>query len=157
MNTEKNENIEKDIEEKYISKTLENIDTIEKELIVIADKHCNFDKEHMEYNYQNTNYILYWIKKSNEFKKKADMIDIKRKKKWTELHNFYKKEYSSSITCKEYLDCFIEADPTYSNFLLSSKRTWDIKNFCDSVKKALEGKAFQIQNWMEYQKFLNGK
>jgi len=147
----------KELEEEYISTTLGNIDEIEKKLIIEADKHCNFDKEHMESNYQNTNHILYWIKKSNEFKKKADMLDIKRKKKWTELHNFYKKEYSSSITCKEYLDCFIESDPSYSNLFLSSKRTWDIKNFCDSVKKALEGKAFQVQNWLEYQKFLNGK
>ena len=151
------EETKENIEESYISTTLEKIDKIEKELIEISDRHCNFDKEHMESNYQNTQYILFWIKKSMEFKKKADMIDIKKQKKWTELHNFYKKEYSSSITCREYLECFIEADPSYSNYLLSSKRTWDIKNFCDSVKKALEGKAFQIQNWLEYQKFLNGK
>ena len=124
-------------------------------LEAVAD--CLFDKQKMDTQFNNTGYIMKWINYRSEYTAVYRVYEDKRKKQYRKLYTFYKLESDLKINTTAELQLFIETDIQYTEIFNICQVLKEIVEYITSVVDNLKGKGFELQRWIAYQNFINGK
>lgn len=128
-----------------------------KDIKKAAEVDASFDKERMETQFNNTLAICKWLNKKTEWSELFRVYDYKRKEMYKKLYTFYKIESDLKITTKDELDLFITADSQYTELYMITLTVKEIMGYIDSTIENLKGKNFEIQRYIQWQQFINGK
>lgn len=118
---------------------------------------CNFDKGKLESQFNNTLVIMKWINYRSEWNQVYRVYENKRKETYRKLYEFYKLEYDLKINTKEELSLFIESDVQYTEVFNICQVLKEILQYISDVVDNLKGKNFEIQRYLNYLQFINGK
>ena len=136
---------------------LDKIYTKFKELRKEAAEDCDFDKLHMETQFNNTFTISKWINKKVEYSEVYRIYDFKRKQKYKTLFEFYKLESNLKLDNKNELALFIESDINYNDLLHICQVLKEILEYIQAIIDNLKNKNWEISRYIDYQKFIHGK
>jgi hypothetical protein len=128
-----------------------------KALMVEFVDDCVFDKSKMEAQFTNTLTIAKWINKKLEWGNLFRIQEEIRKKKWRKLYEFYKVESNFKINTKEELAQFIESDVNYTEIHLICQELEEVIKYILSAIDNLKAKNFEVQTFVKYLMFINGK
>lgn len=141
------------MEETRIEKVYKKFADIKKE----AENDCSFNKLTMENAFSNSSLISKWITKKMEWTRVLRDLDLKRKKAYRDRYEFYQTDYPLKLSTKEEMNLFIETDEAYvesHNLCMTIK---EVIGYIDSTIDALKTRGFEIKNFIEWEKFKNGK
>lgn len=118
---------------------------------------CKFDKETMADAFNNAVTISKWIVYKTEWARVHRDYEEARKKIYRKLYEYYQTEYRLKLNTKDEYNLFIESDPQYTEELSKSLVTKEAIQFIDSVIDTLKTKGYEIKNYIEWEKFKNGR
>lgn len=121
-----------------------------------AEKDCAFDRNDLGNQFNNTSAMMWWIAKKLEYSKAFHELELKRKRAAVKVHRSYKTESSLKLTDKE-IWMYVEQSNQYVEDDQLCKIVKDIMNFIDGIIDALKSKNFEVNRYMKYLEFINGK
>ena len=121
-----------------------------------AEEDCVFSKTDFQANFENSNKIFYYISQKIDWLKIKSYLDIKYRRQLKNLYDYYKTEFALNLTQVE-LKVYIESDENYIKINEELNFVNEILNFIDSVIDILKRKSFEMKQWIEYQKFIQGQ
>jgi hypothetical protein len=98
-----------------------------------------------------------WITKKCEWDYVYRQFELKRKKSYVKLHDFYEFESNNKLSTKADYDLFIESNDQYvdiNNICLTIK---SLIIFIDGTIDNLKTKGFEVKAFIEWQQFKNGR
>ena len=104
-----------------------------------------------------TSIICKWMRYKIEWESVFELYETKRKKKFNDLWKFYKVESHLKINTKEELLNFIETDGGYTELYLISNTISRVIDFIEGTIDNLKSKNFEINRFIDWQKFTHGK
>lgn len=122
-----------------------------------AIEDCQFNKAKIELQFENTFTIMKWINYRSEWNQVYRVYETKRKEIYKKLYEFYKLEYDLKINTKDELSLFIESDIQYTEVFNICQVLKEILQYITDVVDNLKGKNFEIQRYLQYMMFINGK
>lgn len=129
-----------------------------KELKTQAEIDCTLDKTNLDTTGFNvTMNLSKWITYKTEWNRQFREFEEKRKKTYRKLYEFYDVESPRKLSTKTEYDLFIESDPGYVDDFNNSAVLKEGIQYIDSVIEILKNKQWEVKNWLEYQKFINGR
>lgn len=136
------------------------LDKIKEKFKIIKDEaivDCNFDRENIDTQFNNTMVICKWINKKQEWNSVQRVFEQQRIETWRKLYEFYKKDYNLQINTKEELNLFITSDTQYTqiNFICMSVK--EVLGYIDSILDNLKNKNYLLKEYLAYQYFINGR
>lgn len=135
---------------------LENVEKMLSELKAQAESDCVFDISKLESQFDNTNKLIKWIGKKQYWSKLISYIEAEQLKVKRKLYEFYKTEYPLKLDKSEEVNLMILSDPEYLNVAIKLDRAEEIKKFIVEVIDTLKSRQWEIKNYLEYLKFVNG-
>jgi hypothetical protein len=145
------------MEEKRLMTKLEMIYGKYKSLKDESKADCQFNKETMEDAFNNAVTISKWITYKSEWVRIHRGYEEERKKIYRKLYEYYQTEYHLKLNTKEEYTLFIESDPQYTEMMNQSQVTKEVILFIDSIIDTLKTKGYEIKNYIEWKKFINGR
>lgn len=121
-----------------------------------AVEDCKFDKNKMDTAFNITNKVVKWINLKSEWSKVFRTLETNRKNAWRKRYEYYQTEYALKLSTKEEYTLFIESDPLYVDYMNLSLTVKEIIQYIDSVLDALKQKGYEVKNFIDYNKFING-
>ena len=122
-----------------------------------AKEDCkNLNISNLEQDFDLVGHSIKWLNFFQDWKRVLITLEIKRKKIKRELTEYYRLEYNMRLETKDELLLFIETDDKYISILEQTQIVNSILIFCESVLDKLKMKSYEIKNWIDYQKFING-
>jgi len=97
-----------------------------------------------------------WLNYHADWQRVYFIIENKRRKLKRELYEYYKIDFNIKIDTKDDLTLFIESDEKFVEILNSSQIVKSIVTYCENVIDKLKTKAWEIKNWIDYQKWVSG-
>lgn len=73
------------------------------------------------------------------------------------LFEHYKKTFDLSLKNKDEIELFIFSDPQFIQINKVLLVATDALKFIEQARDTIKSRGYEINRWMEYQKFLNGK
>lgn len=140
-----------------MAEELSKIDLAKKKIIQEATEDTFWDKSKIENHFDTTILINKWIRYKLEWEGTLKKIEKKLKKKWNSLHTFYVKDYPLNLDTKDVLNNYIITNPEYETILELYQDVDRIVNFIDETKKNLINKKYEIDMYLKYLYFVNGK
>ena len=125
-------------------------------LITKAGEDCAFSKTDFQANFENSNKIFYYISQKMDWLKIKSYLDIRYKRQLKNLYDYYKTEFALNLTQVE-LKVYLESDENYIKINEELNFVNEILNFIDGVIDILKRKSFEMKQWIEYQKFIQGQ
>lgn len=122
-----------------------------------AEQDCLFNKaDVMQTGFNHSQLLIKWINKKSEYTKLFRSIEEKRKKSYRDLFEFYKNDYPIKLSTKEEYTLFIESDKNYVEHLNISLTVKEIIQFIDATMDIIRQKGYDVKNYIEWSKFVNG-
>ena len=123
-----------------------------------AKEDCAWDKTKLDATGFNvTMCISKWINKKCEWNMKSREFEMKRLKIYRQLYDFYDTESPKKLSTKTEYELFITSDSGYVNCFNESATIKEVVEYIESVIKLLKDKQWEVKNYVEYQKFINGR
>jgi hypothetical protein len=122
-----------------------------------AENDCSFDKKQMDKHFNNTYTTMKWINKKQEWNDVYRIYEQKRKEKFRALWEYYSTEADLKISTKEEKFLFIESDIQYYEYQMLTDSVKEILKYIDSVIECLKNKNYEIQRYIQWHMFMNGK
>ena len=135
---------------------LEKIYTKYKALKEQADKDCKFNRSEIENSFDSTSKKIWWINQKTEWQKVFREFERQRKEQYKKTYEFYHTEFPIKLNSKEEYQLYIESDPNYINIYTICLVVKEVIQYIDSVLDILKDRAWEVKNFIEYQKFVNG-
>jgi len=127
-----------------------------KKLRILAQKHCIFNKEEFESNFEIATKLAKWVDLKQQYLMYYQQIEQDKNKLYRDLYEYYKTEYHLNIETKDELRLFIETDKNYQEIFQKYKLLKQIIKFIDDVIDVLKNKLWEIKYYIDWQKFING-
>jgi hypothetical protein len=137
--------------DKQLEKIQEKLQELKKE----AKVDCIIDKTDL-FSIFNTTLMEKWIRKRVEWSKLTRSYEEKRKDKFRSLYQYYKTDFELKLSTKEEYQLFIESDSSYVVILSLSLSTKEVVKYIDDVIDTIKSRGWEIKNYLEYIKFVNG-
>jgi hypothetical protein len=140
-------------EETMLAKIYEKFKDLKRE----SKDDCTLDKTNLDSAFNVTMCLEKWIRKKTEWSRVYRDLEEKRKKHYRTLYEFYQTDYPLKLSTKDEYNLFIESDPGYVDHFAISQTVKEILQFIDSIIDTLKNKQWERTNWVDYQKFINGR
>lgn len=140
-----------------IEEKLTSIQTKLSNLMVEGENDCKFDKTDMQTAFNISTALSKWIRKKIEWNQTYRILEEKRKVAWRERYEFYQTEYTLKLTTKDEYTLFIESDIHYVDHMRLTAATKEVIQYIDSIIDTLKIKNYEIKNYVDYYKFVNGQ
>lgn len=121
-----------------------------------ADKDCKFDKSKIDNSFDSTSKKIWWINQKTEWQKVFREFERQRKDQYKKTYEFYYTEFPIKLNTKEEYQLYIESDPNYTSIYTICLVVKEVIQYIDSVLDILKDRAWEVKNFIEYQKFVNG-
>ena len=116
---------------------------------------CNFSKDNFISNFGNTDKIFYYMNEKLDWLKVKSFLEIKLNNKLKNLLDFYRTESKLKLNSVEQ-KVYIETDENYIQIKEQLNYVNEAIIFIDGVIDILKRKSFEMKQYLDYQKFING-
>ena len=116
---------------------------------------CNFNKDNFISNFGNTDKIFYYMNEKLDWLKIKSFLEIKLNNKLKNLLDFYRTESKLKLNSVEQ-KVYIETDENYIQIKEELNYVNEAIIFIDGIIDILKRKSFEMKQYIEYQKFING-
>lgn len=116
----------------------------------------NIDIENLENSFNISISLSKWINRKIDFENYLQKLNKERSVKYRELFEYYKLEYTLNLSTKDEIKMFIESDKNFIDINEKYNIVKNIINYIDTVIEGLKIKSYEIKNYIEYKKFING-
>lgn len=115
------------------------------------------DKGEFASNFNLSGLTIKWLGIQYDWKKAFIQLENKRLKLKRELVEFYKVDYNLKFDTRDELMLFVETDDRYITILEKTQVISAIIEFCGDTIKKLEGKSWEIKNYLDYLRWTKGQ
>lgn len=136
---------------------LQKIDLKLKSFIEEAKEDCNFDpsKEQTFFNVTATH--IKWLKYLCEWQKLKNQLEFEKSKQYKITLEYFIKEYPLKVSNKEQLEALINADLKYDAIKQQTLAVDNVIKFISETMVIVKSKAYEVNRYIEWQKFKNGR
>lgn len=105
----------------------------------------------------NTDIHMRWIRRKTEAQNLFKRIEIQRKEKYRTLFEYYKTDYPLKLNSPAEYQLFIESDENYVLIYNCSLTVKELVEYISAVLDAIKSRGWEIKQFLDYQRFLNGQ
>jgi hypothetical protein len=105
----------------------------------------------------NVDIHMRWLRRKTEAQNLFKKIEIQRKEKYRTLFEYYKTDYPLKLGSPAEYQLFIESDENYVMILNCSLTAKELVDYISAVLEAVKARAWEIKNFIDYQRFQNGQ
>lgn len=112
-------------------------------------------KGDLDKDFNITQHRIKWLNIQSDWKQAYIVMEDKRKNVKKELTTFYKEEVDRKLD-KEELSLYIDTDDKYVTLLQKVTIIKAIIDYCGDVIDALQGKHWEISNYLKWRVYVDG-
>ena len=127
-----------------------------KRLRAEALEDVKFNKAELDKQFDTSEKVGRWIDKRQEWVSLLRSYELKRCEAWKKAFEFYRTDYPVKLDNKEEFKNMISCDPAYADIADLHALVNEVVDFIDATILNLKSRAFEMQNFFHYIKFLHG-
>lgn len=121
-----------------------------------AENDLNLDETNIKQkSLENSRIYTKWLNYFREVSKAYKEIEDKKNKKYRELYEYYRDDYSIKLKTNE-IDIYVKSEQEFITLNRQLNNYKSILEYIEGVLKEISRMNFNIKNYIEWQKFQNG-